>query len=104
VFLFLEFGNAQSAIVEFFGPFSLHHDLTAGADDVSWRLRRAKLFGIPILTAMAPRVTAREWISAAGEYEMSANVTMPLLGHLLHCTGKLPRAPARTQSRWRSRA
>lgn len=85
---------ARPTMVELFGPFSLYYELTVGADDITWKLCRARLFGIPLPTALAPRVAAREWVSAGGEYEMSAQVTVPLLGHLLSYTGTLARVPA----------
>lgn len=86
----------EPTLVELFGPFSLHHELTFGTDDITWRLRRTRLFGIPLPTTLAPRVAAREWVSAAGEYEMSAQVTAPLIGHLLSYTATLTRVPAQT--------
>jgi hypothetical protein len=89
-----EAGEASSqAVVELFGPFALCYDLIVGTDDITWALRRVRLFGVPLPAALAPRVVAREWISASGTYEMSASVTMPLLGHLLSYTGTLVRTP-----------
>jgi hypothetical protein len=88
-----EVDAAERAVVELFGPFSLHYGLTVGTDDITWTLRRARFFGVPIPTALAPRVAAREWISPAGGYEMSAEITMPLLGHVLSYTSTLARVP-----------
>jgi len=81
------------SIVELFGPFSLHYHLTVSRDDINWMLRRARFFGIPIPTILAPRITGREWVSADGGYEMSADVTLPVVGQLLTYTGALVRAP-----------
>jgi hypothetical protein len=86
-------GSSSKAVVELFGPFTLCYDLIVGADDITWALRRVRLFGVPLPAAMAPRVVAREWISVTGTYEMSASMTMPLLGHLLSYTGTLVRTP-----------
>lgn len=84
-------GASSKAIVELFGPFALCYDLMVGTDDITWALRRVRLFGVALPAALAPRVAAREWISVAGTYEMSASVTIPLLGHLLSYSGTLAR-------------
>jgi hypothetical protein len=90
----LDDAAGQQSLVELFGPFSLYYQLSVGADDIMWTLRRVRLFGFLIPTSLAPRIAAREWVSATGSYEMSAQVTMPLLGHLLGYTGTLARVPA----------
>ncbi len=81
-------------LVELFGPFSLYYQLAVGADDIRWKLRHTRLFGVLIPASLAPRIAAREWVSNAGEYQMCAQVTMPLLGHLLSYRGTLARVAA----------
>jgi Domain of unknown function (DUF4166) len=79
------------AIVELFGPFSLHYHLMVDKDCITWMLRRSRFFGVPIPMLLAPRIAAREWVSEDGKYEMSAEVTLPVLGQLLSYTGALVR-------------
>jgi hypothetical protein len=86
-------GATGQTVVELFGPFAFCYQLKVGEDSITWTLQRVRLFGIPLPTILAPRIAAREWISDAGGYEMSAQVTVPLIGHLLSYTGTLIRVP-----------
>jgi len=88
-------GVLDKTVVELFGPFAFCYDFLVGADEIIWKLRRVRLFGIPMPAAFAPRVAAREWVSSCGAYEMSASVAVPLLGHLLSYTGTLARTPVK---------
>jgi hypothetical protein len=45
---------------------------------------------------LAPGIAAREWVSADGRYEMSAEVTLPVLGQLLSYAGALVRVATPT--------
>jgi hypothetical protein len=85
--------TSQHALIELFGPFSFYYDFTTDADSATWSLRRVRLFGVSVPAALAPRINAREWISPQGSYEMSAEVSAPLLGHLLSYSATLTRQP-----------
>lgn len=79
-------------LLERFGPFSFSYDLIVGANEITWTLRHASLFGVRMPKLMSPRILAREWIATDGKYEMSAEVTLPVLGRALGYTGTLVRA------------
>ena len=78
-------------IVELFGPFSFDIALVHRSESITWTVRRARLFGLPVPAAMTPRVAAREWMEA-GQYRMSVEILLPGLGHLLSYGGTLERA------------
>lgn len=88
----------KQSIIELFGPISLYYHLRADGGSITWTLCRARFFGFPIPAALAPRVTAREWVSADERYSMSAEVVLPFLGHLLSYTGTLARVTRPTGS------
>ncbi|HLO76344.1 MAG TPA: DUF4166 domain-containing protein [Magnetospirillum sp.] len=74
---------------EYFGPFRLDYQLAAENGEIRWSLVGARLFGVPLPKALAPEVTAREWVADDGAYRMKAQVSLPGLGPLLGYGGSL---------------
>lgn len=84
--------EAEGALMracELFGPFSLAYQFVPADGEMRWSLTSVRLFGIPLPKALAPKVTAREWEGGNGTYHMKAQVSLPLLGHLLSYGGNL---------------
>lgn len=81
--------GGPGSLVEFFGPLSFRSTLTQVNGGLSWNLRRTQLFGISVPSALAPRIAAREWMTGEGDYAMSVEVALPILGPLLAYRGRL---------------
>jgi hypothetical protein len=80
-------------LIERFGPFAFHFELLFQRDRIDWRLRQARLFGVPFPCRLLTRITAREWVEEDAGYAMEAVILSPLLGPILRYTCQLEREP-----------
>jgi len=83
-------GSAGSGLLaERFGPVALVIRLEARAHGLTFMLRRATLFGLPLPRFLAPTVQARE-TADDGVYRFFVRVDLPGLGRLIQYQGSLP--------------
>lgn len=76
----------RGLLLERFGPYTFGFDLVVEPDGLSYRFRRAWLFGIPVPRWLAVRSRARAWADGAG-WRVESVVTAPLVGLLAEYTG-----------------
>jgi hypothetical protein len=67
-------------LVELYGPFAFRYKLVCTHGRIDWLLCQVRLFGIVLPRTMAPRISAAEWIDEAAQYQMSALISVPVLG------------------------
>jgi hypothetical protein len=82
--------DAAGTLVEAIGPFCFRIALVPVGNVLTWTLQRAFMFGLPLPVAIAPRISAREWMTDSGCYCMAAEVALPLVGSVLRYDGEFP--------------
>lgn len=65
--------------------------------ELSWRTERATYLGLPLLRALYPNVTTREW-EHDGRYCFDVRVSAPVVGLLFHYAGTLTRSTDGTRA------
>lgn len=83
-------GRGQDAgfLIEGFGPITLMLRLRGERAGLRFELVRVRLFGLPLPTALRPRLAARETVED-GWYHFSVDVALPLIGRLIRYEGRL---------------
>jgi hypothetical protein len=82
-------GHVQEAI----GPLRYGMEFVTDAAGLRMEFRRWWLWGIPLPTALGPRVEARQW-QEGGEYRFLVDVSAPAIGRVIAYRGRLALNPA----------
>jgi hypothetical protein len=83
----LEAGR-DGRLVEHFGPFDLHFQLTPTAGGLAWSIARWRLLGVPLPGWSRPRIDCTE--TADGDrFVFRIDVAFPLIGPVVRYTGWL---------------
>lgn len=81
-------GRDAGKLVERFGPVTLLFSLHGSAEGISFEQTGARIFGLPLPAALAPRVVANESVED-GWYRYHVDVMLPVLGRIIHYRGRL---------------
>lgn len=87
-------GADAGHLVEKFGPVSLIIKLVGNENELSFRIVRARLFGLPLPKLAWPSLEAKEW-EENGWYRFSVAIGLPAVGQLIHYEGRLQVEAAR---------
>jgi hypothetical protein len=85
-----ELSLAGRGVAERFGPLRFAFDLPSSEEGLAMVLRGWTVFGIPMPRFLGPRIAAREWQEGGG-FRFEVGVALPLLGDVVHYTGRLER-------------
>jgi hypothetical protein len=83
---------------ERFGPISFLFDLPSDHAGLAMRLRGWRFLGIPMPLAFAPRIEAAE-TEDAGRFRFDVKASLPLIGEVIHYSGRLERVEGRQSAR-----
>ncbi|MCW3847310.1 DUF4166 domain-containing protein [Sphingomonas sp. LB-2] len=78
----------EGGVTERFGPLRFGFDLPSDGEGLRMVLSGWSLFRIPLPRFLAPRIAAREW-QEGERFRFEVEVTMPLIGRIVHYTGWL---------------
>lgn len=80
--------KAGTQLRERLGPVTFLFELRASGDAIDWRLRGARLLGLPLPRCLCGDVTSRS-SSVRGRYAFTIDVRMPVIGQLVAYQGWL---------------
>lgn len=81
-------GRQAGLLVESFGPFAFGLAVPAGPSGLTLEIRGMRFLGLPLPTALAPRIAAGERV-VAGRFTFDVKMALPLVGLLVHYRGWL---------------
>lgn len=90
-FATLQYGRA-GLLHERFGPFTLMFKLEGSVNGITFRRRGVRLWGVPLPSVLAPRITATE--RADGDCHLfDVELKLPLIGRIIAYRGRLKPLP-----------
>lgn len=87
-------GRAEGCVIEQLGPVAVQTRLTLDEGKLRYRTQGWSLCGIPLPRVLAPGGDVYEAVDTSGRFTFHVDVTVPILGRLVHYEGWLtPKAP-----------